>query len=208
MEEDNTEYTQDSSVDSEQENFSESFEEEEIEINRDVKQTITELLEIRGFIVEVDLFIDENIKQIIGYNLQTDERLYILFATEPNIKLNVELINRYISYITEKGMSHSIIVHLSKTVNVNIKNIVQNFQVLKNYIIEFLHHDDLRYNITKRVPVHEKISGEEYEEVKKYARYLPLLLTTDAVSRFQGFRKGDIVKIYRKDETVIYRIVI
>lgn len=200
---------------SDEEEISEFSEEEIVEINSSVKNTITELLEIRGFIIEVDLHIDEGIKQIIGYNLDTDKRLYILFATEQNTKLNVQLINRYISYIVEKDIKHCIIVHLSKTVNVNIKNIVQNFQILKNSIIEFFHHDDLRFNITKHVlvPIHEKVvDTPEYSEYsnikKKYAKYLPILLSTDPVARFHGFRKGDIVKIYRKDKTIIYRIVI
>ena len=59
----------------------------------------------------------------------------------------------------------------------------------------------------KLVPMHEKTSIDEKEWViKKYGIHIPVLLITDPVCKFMGFKEDDIIKIYRRNH-IIYRIV-
>lgn len=82
---------------------------------------------------------------------------------------------------------------------------------------EIMAEDDLIINVTKHVlvPEHIKLSKEEGDELlKKYKvkkTQLPRMLLDDPISKYYGFRRGDIVKIIRKSETagryVTYRAV-
>jgi len=76
--------------------------------------------------------------------------------------------------------------------------------------IELFQADDLQFNITqhKLVPKHIRMNKEEMKDFReKYGTNIPILLRTDAVSRFYDFAKGEIIKIIRRDGFVSYRIV-
>lgn len=78
--------------------------------------------------------------------------------------------------------------------------------------------DELTVNITKHelVPRHIPVSDEEKKAVLEKFRVkesqLPKILQTDAVARYLGLRKGQIVKIIRNSETaglhIAYRTVV
>ena len=66
------------------------------------------------------------------------------------------------------------------------------------------------YNITKHhlVPKHTKLSPEERSSfVSTYGDNIPIIKQTDPISRYWGFKIGDIVKIDRNCGTISYRIV-
>ncbi len=55
---------------------------------------------------------------------------------------------------------------------------------------------------------HEKITGDEEKEIRqKYGSKLPKILTSDAIVRWYGFEKGDILRITRKGGHITYRLV-
>jgi len=77
--------------------------------------------------------------------------------------------------------------------------------------MELFHRPSLQFDITEHkyyVP-HTKLSKEEGKKLKdKYGiTNFPSILTTDAISRYFNFRKGEVIKIERKDGTIIYRVV-
>ena len=67
----------------------------------------------------------------------------------------------------------------------------------------------MKVSITKHylVPKHEKVPDSEKFD-KKIIDKLPILLKTDPISRFYGFKKGDLIKISRKNNYIFYRRVV
>ena len=104
---------------------------------------------------------------------------------------------------------HCIIVYKDNATPV-AKKIVSDSNEM---VIELFNEDELKYNITKHylVPLHELVVFENNEEYdifkKKYGNNLPVILKTDPVARFYGFKKGDIIKVTRKNGYIAYRIV-
>jgi DNA-directed RNA polymerase I, II, and III subunit RPABC1 len=181
------------------------IEEHGIQIEDSVKQISRELLEARGYLVYKD-FHNDSYPKIIGKNKEK-KSLQILFIIDQ--KLNVEPLNKIIKHLIDTDVKHCIIVHAGNNVSAKILEISNNLLTLK-IKLEFFPYNNLRYNITKHelVPKHELITGEEAINLrKKFGKVLTVMLTTDPVSRFYGFNRGDIIKIYRRDSTITYRIV-
>ena len=68
---------------------------------------------------------------------------------------------------------------------------------------------ELQYNLTKNrlVPKAVKMEKEKVEDFKKkFGVKFPTMFSTDPLSRFMNYMKGDIIKIYRADG-LHYRIV-
>lgn len=53
----------------------------------------------------------------------------------------------------------------------------------------------------------EKLAGEELSQMEKHRPHLPLLLKTDPMRKVYGFSTGDIIKIYRRDGSIFFRLV-
>lgn len=191
------------------EDGSESEDSGEIQIEDSVKQISRELLEARGYSIYRDFHTDlypKIIGKTIGEN-PDGKYLQILFIIDQ--KLNVEPLNRIIKHLIDTDVKHCIIVHAGNNVSAKIMEISHNLLTLK-IKLEFFPYNNLRYNITKHelVPKHELVIGQEALNLrKKFGKYLTVMLTTDPVSRFYGFNRGDIIKIYRRDSTITYRIV-
>ena len=60
------------------------------------------------------------------------------------------------------------------------------------------------------VPKHELSSKKEVTEKFRIQRFstLPKINMKDIISRWYGWEHGSIIKIYRSDETIYYRIVV
>ena len=56
--------------------------------------------------------------------------------------------------------------------------------------------------------LHEKITGDEEKEIRqRYGSKLPKILTSDAMVRWYGFEKDDILRITRNTGHITYRLV-
>ena len=164
-------------------------------------QICIEMFEQRGYDI-----IEKDDEQIVA--LKKDKKQVCAFmATTP--KFNVERIQDYISIMKKIEVYHSIIVYKDNVTPIAKKVIEES----KEMIIELFEQNELQYNITKHylVPKHELLFEKGSEDIKqfkkKYGDKFPIILKTDPISRFYGFNKGDIIKVTRKGDIVMYRIV-
>ena len=94
---------------------------------------------------------------------------------------------------------------------VKVKYIFKSKEILSLYELKTLFNEnELQYNITlhKYVRPHIKIEGDEFDTINsKYGKHLPIILASDPVSRYYNFKKGDIIKIIRRNDIIAYRVV-
>lgn len=164
-------------------------------------ETCIEIFTQRGYeIIEKD---DDRILA----NKQCGKQICAFLAN--NHKFNIERIQEYIYMMKKMDVWHCIIVYKDNATPV-AKKIVSDSNEM---IIELFNEDELQYNITKHylVPPHELVmfdNSKEYDIFKKkYGDKLPIILKNDPVVRFYGFKKGDILKITRKNGYISYRTV-
>lgn len=91
-----------------------------------------------------------------------------------------------------------IVVH-SKPITPDAKNLM-----ISSKNIELFTYDELGFDILEVIPIHSKVEGPKHKDWK----FFPVLLSTDMVSRYFDFKKGDIVRVLEDDGTIIYRKVI
>ncbi len=172
-------------------------------------ESIKEILIARGYSKINDTIINSiNLLEISGKNMD-GLLLYCIWKIDKG-KLNVKQIGEIIANIHNKNIKNCMIIHIDN-ISSKIMEIVDNLKILEEIDIEFYNYEDLKINPTKHilVPKHEVVSIKEATEIKrKHGKYLPLLLIKDPISRYYGFKKGDVVKITRKNSMVIYRLVV
>ena len=162
-----------------------------------VYQICLELFEERDYYI-----LEKDDEQILA--IKKDGKQVCAFISK-NTKFNVEKIQEYIVLMKQMDISHSIIIYKDNATPVAKKIIDESPDML----IELFQEEELQYNITKHylVPKHEQ-GSKEYKEFKtKYGDKFPILLRSDPVSRFCGFKKGDIIKVTRRGGNIMYRIV-
>lgn len=123
-------------------------------------------------------------------------------------KLNVAEIYSIIALLQKTEINHGLIV-FEGVPTPAVKNVVSTTPDLDIHI-ELFNADDLQFNITEHrlVPKHVLLNSDQAHDFKqKYGTNIPVLLRTDAISRFFDFTKGDVIKIIRRDGYVSYRIV-
>lgn len=120
-------------------------------------------------------------------------------------KLNIQGIKDRISIMNKEGANGCIIVYRT-SVTSSAKKSLETLE----YDFELFGLHELQLNITKHrlVPRHSRVLPSEKEELdKKYKGKIPVLLSTDPVSRYYSFKKGEYIRITRKDGSIIYRLV-
>lgn len=119
-------------------------------------------------------------------------------------RLNANKIQEYINEMSNLDITHSIIVY--NDITPHVKKTVSNC----NMKIELFTKKEMSINPTKNrlVPIHEKLPEDEGKEFKeKYKQKFAILRLSDPISRFYGYKKGDVIKITRKNGYIAYRIV-
>ena len=161
-----------------------------------IRQTTVEMLEQRGFQVEIE---EE-------YILGRKTRSSVIVFFNSSVKINNDRIQEYISKMKGLNFVHAIVVH-DKAVTPMAQKVVEELQGIR---IELFPMKSLRYNITKHrlVPRHVPLSKMEMKSFKDlYGTKIPYLLYSDPVARFYDFQRGDIIKIERSNGFICYRIV-
>jgi DNA-directed RNA polymerase I, II, and III subunit RPABC1 len=159
--------------------------------------TITTILNNRGYMV-----VEHHENKLLAENFQNSKILVILSDEE---KVNMNTIKEIILVMNTHSFQHTILIY-KDVITPSAKKIIES---LPDLCIELFSMDELQYNLVEHylVPHHEKLEEEEASVIrKKWGSKLPILLKTDAVSRYYNFQRGDIIKVTRSTE-IVYRIV-
>ena len=159
----------------------------------------TEMLVDRGYsmVKKLDnIFYFQN--KITGYNI-------IVFL---NIlpKLNINNVKECISYLEKEKINHGIIIY-NNLITSSASKIISN---LFNMDIELFSIEKLQFNITthKYYNTHIKLQQTEKEKfIETIGIKIPVIKLSDPISRYFNFKKGDIIKIIRNDNSISYRLV-
>uniref|UniRef100_A0A5B7C8A6 Putative DNA-directed RNA polymerase V subunit 5C isoform X1 n=1 Tax=Davidia involucrata TaxID=16924 RepID=A0A5B7C8A6_DAVIN len=188
------------------------------------RQTIFEMLSDRGYGVpdsELSRSLTEfrsvfgdkpNLERLrISASLRSNpsKKILVIFCGTDEIRKQV--IVGIFSQITNKESLHRVILILQSKMNSHARKVVDDFQIK----VETFQITDLLVNITKHVlaPKHEILSSEEKRKLlKEYHvedKQLPRMLENDAIARYYGLEKGQVVKITHSgaltDSLVTYR---
>ena len=193
-----------------------------------VRKTTMEMLQDRGYVIPQSKMnqtfeeFKEDISDGLFYltvqkdndeGILNDNRIIVFFPNED--KIAQEQINDYIKKLNDKNIFHCILVIKGKITPSAEKSLRELESTLT---IEVFHEKELFVNITKHVyvPKHEILTNDEKKDLlKKYKVkdfQLPKILKGDAISRYLGLKRGQVVKITRKSETagkyITYRLCI
>ena len=134
-----------------------------------------------------------------------DENIIIVFMNRDD--LNISVLKSYLEILKTSDIKHSIIIYQNK-ITPSSKKIL--LSIAHFYKIELFTFKEMSFDIQqhKYYFPHVKLNKEERKEVvDKFGIKIPVILETDPVVRFLGYKKGDIVKVIRKNNYISYRLV-
>ncbi len=191
-----------------------------------VRKTAMEMLADRGFIIPQKKLTQtfEEFKEGLGEDTfltmsatkddgSSDGRIIVFFPEEE--KISQEQIKNYITKLHENEILHCILVIKGK-ITPSAEKTIREFE--SSLTIEVFNENELLVNITRHeyVPKHVILNNDEKKELlKKYKIkdfQLPKILRGDAISRYLGLKRSNVVKIIRSSETagkyITYRLCI
>jgi len=139
------------------------------------------------------------------YALKPDGTPVVSFICEEN-KLNIQGIKDRLSILKNNNIRHCLIVYK----NIITSSAKKILEVILDYEIELFSDMELQVNITKHSfqPKFELASEEEKDYLDEhYKNKLPVILTTDPISKYYNYKRGQYVRITRKNNNIIYRLV-
>ena len=172
-----------------------------------------ELLEIVKSKTDPDV---SGLTRVVTHSVSGKKCLLIWVKDE---KIGVKHIKQIYDKMEKERIPHCCMV-CEHQLSVFGKKAIEEFNtVVEDKHIEYFEYVEMLIDITKHflVPKHIVLTPEEKEIWKKeYSiqkeTQCPKMHRTDAISRYYGLRKGDLVKVIRKSEAgteyVTYRIVI
>jgi len=152
------------------------------------------------------------------YENEEGDRLIVYYTETKKYKkeLGVEAINEAIEEMMSYKAKNSIIITTKAISSAARKRIEE----LPSYNISVFLDDEMSFDPTEHylTPKHEPLSVEEQRDFLERNNIsidqLPIITTSDKISRYYGFRQGQIIKIYRTNfydtmvqETISYRAV-
>lgn len=142
------------------------------------------------------------------YILSNNSDTKMLVSKVVHDKISISLIQNVLLECKSFKCSRYIIFY-THSVTPMAKKIIQTSRHL-NVTIETMNIKEVSFNITHHylVPKHDIVKSRDIlEELKPQREHLPVLRKMDPVSKYYGYKRGDIVRITRKDKTIMYRIV-
>lgn len=121
-------------------------------------------------------------------------------------KFDTKSMKEVFSLMYELQIKHCIVIY-QDGITAATKSTLVHAQEMR---IELFHEEDLQINITKHClqPIFQKMSNEEAEEFKrKFGVKFGILRFDKPISNFYDYKKGDVIRIIRKDNSIGYRIV-
>lgn len=122
-------------------------------------------------------------------------------------KINTEYTKEYIQLLTDLNMKHAIIIY-NNTITSAAKKTIEN---LVDHEIELFEINEMQFNITKHYlqPKFLKLSIQEISNIDKSSKFgLPIMKSIDPISRFYNYKKGDVIKVCRNDNSMVFRKIV
>ena len=160
--------------------------------------TCNDMLNDRGF-VYTEMIEDQ-------YKIYEKDSHKLVVIISQSDKLNIDYMKEYIKLLSDNDIKSCIIAY-NNDITPSAKKVVEN---LFQYSIELFTLNELQYNITKHrlYNKHEKLDKEQRSKfVEKYGTKVPVILEKDPVARYFNFKKGNIIRVTRKGDIIVYRIV-
>ena len=162
--------------------------------------TCIEMLEQREYEI-----VDSDPEQLTISALKPNNaQVSVYFNNAP--KFDTKSMKEVISMMEEEGIDHSIVIY-KDNITAATAAVLEQTVDLK---IELFAEEDLQINITKHrlQPTFNKLSTDDATLFKKeYGTKFPTLRHNQPISKFYNYEKGDVIKIKRQNNTIIYRIV-
>lgn len=171
---------------------------------------IGEMFEQRGYVADTQT--TSEFKHFVMSACTQTGRVCVLSNFDDKVAIGP--MQACVAFMDSEGFDHAVVVytgavtpHVRKLVDALSLGGIHDGRPLR---VEMFRESELGYNVTKHVlvPQHVRATADEAAQLKKYTGKLPLLLATDPVARFLGFRRGDLVKVTRRDGLVAFRAVV
>lgn len=120
-------------------------------------------------------------------------------------KLNIDTMKSFVAILQKNNFHHAIIIY-DNVITSSTRKLLDH---LWDIHVEVFHIDEMQFNLTHHslYAKHELLDTEGLQEIKHLMKKLPIILKTDPVVRYFDFQKHSVLKIYRLDGTISYRIV-
>lgn len=138
--------------------------------------------------------------------MSDDKNNSIFIFILPTGKLTIDQIKTFIMKAKQYDITHFIVI-INDNITPTAKKYIHDIPDMK---CELFTCSELQYNLTRHylVPKHVKLEPRQANYIRKTTNNkLPIMLHTDPISRFYDYSTGDIIRIDRKDGSIIYRIV-
>ncbi len=178
------------------------------------RKVILNMLITRGYLIENhEEFINSEEEEFLITKIDDENKKIYVFFPKTSTKVGVFTIRQYIKEMQDNNVDQSIVI-VKDEITAFAKKV---FIEAKPLIIECFKENELFVDKLNHVfvPKHELISEDEKKELYKVYKLkdglLPKILSTDAITRYFGARKGQVFKITRDSESsgdyIYYRIV-
>lgn len=190
------------------------------------RRTVLEMLKDRGCIVseaEMTLSLSDfrsaygqkpdldRLRVCVSLHSNPSKKILVIFCGTDEIRKKT--MAGILTQIVNKESLHRVILILQSKMNHHARKIMYEYSVK----VETFHITDLLVNITKHVLMqkNEVLTAEEKRKLlKKYNiedNQIPRILETDAIARYYGLEKGQVVKVTHNgaftDSLLTYRCV-
>lgn len=181
------------------------------------QNTVFQLLKDRRYVVEdtkklsveeIENFMEDNEDITMTFQKRNGSKILIMWHLTDNVGISV--IQDCCQRIQDEHADAAILVKIGKLTPA--ANAALSTEVTKN--VQVFDIDELLNNVTTHslVPKHEILPVEEQDKLLKIYKVtriqLPRIFTSDPIVKYYAWKKGNIIKITRKNGEVYYRCVV
>ncbi|XP_041448647.1 DNA-directed RNA polymerases I, II, and III subunit RPABC1-like isoform X2 [Drosophila obscura] len=180
----------------------------------ELDQTLQEFKDLFGDAPSAQRPMRSDLNMLLTHDDDDTNRMLVFFFDEP--KIGVATVNSFTNRMRDENIRHAIIVSQAGLTTA-AKRALLALKNSDNFDVEQFLEIELMVNITQHDLVPEHVLLTDAEKQALFAKYnlkpelMMILLTTDPVARYYGFKPGQVVKIIRLSETAgrsaSYRVV-
>ena len=162
------------------------------------RSTVREIMKDRGYVLWLDV---DN----VSICSTKDNKSHIMIYLCQTEKFNIEGVKDAVFQLQQHRLKHVLIIYQ----NIITSSAKKAMEHLQDYVMELFEKKELQFNPThhRLYASHVRIEKTQKEIPLDQINLLPVLLRTDVIAKYFHFHRGDIIKIYRKNGSIAYRIV-